>query len=253
MTKVSVLIPCYNAGDFIQDAVSSVLDQGDSVGEILVYDDASDEESKHILEKLEKSNDLIKVHYSGENKGAGIARAHLISWAQYEYSAFLDADDVWMPNKLKIQLDKFSDPEVLICYSSFLICDEQLTPHHIKTSLPRIDCRTLLFANHIPNSTAVFKTDAAKTINYPKLRRRQDYAFWLKLLTNYPQSVAVGVKEPLMKYRQVKNSLSSSPVQNLRYNYRLFRQELGLNPISSATYVACNIYNRFLNNRLTKL
>ena len=253
MNLVSVLIPCYNAGNYIQDAVSSVLDQGNCVGEILIFDDASNSETIRILKQLEEESHLITVHYSDENEGAGEARSFLISQAKFPYCAFLDADDVWTPHKLEIQLVEFINPAVLVCFSSYYICDENLIPMFVKLAIPRVGRRALLFANHIPNSTAVFRTELAKSIIYPKIRRRQDYAFWLKLFTQYPNAIAVGIKKPLMKYRKVEGSLSSSPIQNLKYNYCVFHDELGLNPIAATTYVAINIYNRYFNNRLSKL
>ena len=253
MKNVSVLIPCYNSHNYIHDAISSVLDQGNCVGEILIFDDASDTETKLILKQIEESTPLVTVHYSTENHGAGEARSFLISQAKYPYCAFLDADDVWISNKLETQLREFIDPSVLVCFSAYYVCDENLTPHHEKLAMPRVDRRALLFANRIPNSTAVFRTEPAKSINYPKLRRRQDYAFWLKLFTQYPNAIAVGVEQPLMKYREVEGSLSSAPIQSLIYNYRVFHDELGFNPIIASAYVAINICNRYLNNNLRKL
>lgn len=253
MKSVSVLIPCYNAHNYIRDAISSVLIQRDYVGEILIYDDASDAETRHILKQIERSHPLVKVHYATKNQGAGAARAFLISQAKYQYCAFLDADDVWMPNKLEIQLKAFSAPEVLVCFSSYFICDSDMTPKFLKSAMPRVDRRALLYANRIPTSTALFRTEPANSIAFPRLRRRQDYAYWLKLLSQYPSSVAIGLKEPLMKYRRHTGSLSSSPLQNLRYNYLVFREELEFNPILSTFYVGVNIFNRYLNNKVTKL
>ncbi|MBL4807069.1 MAG: glycosyltransferase [Rhodobacteraceae bacterium] len=253
MNSVSVLIPCYNAHKYIEEAIASILLQKEHVGEILIYDDASHVETTDVLKQIERSEPLVKVHYATKNSGAGIARAFLISNAKYPFCAFLDADDVWLPNKLEIQLKAFSMPDVLVCFSSYFICDSDLKPNFLKTATPRVKRRALLFANRIPTSAALFRTDSAQSVAFPELRRRQDYAFWLKLFHKYPSAVAVGLQEPLMKYRKHAGSLSSSRWQNLRYNYQVFRSELGFNPITSMFFVGANIFNRFLNNKVTKL
>lgn len=91
--KISVVIPCYNAKDFIAEAIASVVAQGDIIGEILVVDDASTDGSADFVETLQHT--LVRVIRLPQNKGIGGARNAGIAQVQHPYIAFLDADDLW--------------------------------------------------------------------------------------------------------------------------------------------------------------
>lgn len=101
-SQISVIIPIYNDALFIQEAITSVLSQGIEKLEIIIIDDGS---TDNFEEKIKGFNDprirLIKQF----NSGASAARNNGIRHSNGEYIAFLDADDLWAPNKLKLQLE----------------------------------------------------------------------------------------------------------------------------------------------------
>jgi len=101
-TLVSVIIPIYNDAPYIQEAITSVLSQGVEDLEILVVDDGSTDNFEEKITDLNMS--LIRL-IKQANSGAAEARNNGIRHASGEYIAFLDADDVWAPNKLKLQLE----------------------------------------------------------------------------------------------------------------------------------------------------
>jgi glycosyltransferase involved in cell wall biosynthesis len=114
---VSVVIPTYNCATFLPAAIDSVLAQTFKDYEILVVDDGStDATSKVIAPYLDRVQFIRQ-----ENKGLAGARNAGIRVSRGEFIALLDADDTWLPDKLELQLPRFSDPEVLIVFSDFSV------------------------------------------------------------------------------------------------------------------------------------
>jgi len=99
--KVSVIIPFYNASSFLTEAIESVLNQEIKDIEIIALDDGSTDDS---VEKISQIKDLRLKIVRQENAGAAVARNNGVLIARGEYVCFLDADDIWAPDKLKLQL-----------------------------------------------------------------------------------------------------------------------------------------------------
>lgn len=120
LPKVSVVIPVFNGSRFIGDAIQSILDQTFDDFEIIVVDDGSTDQTKRVVGQFSR---LISYYYQ-ENRGAGAARNLGVAMARGQWIAFLDADDVWYPQKLSVQLDAAnSDGNVSFIYSDMDIID----------------------------------------------------------------------------------------------------------------------------------
>jgi glycosyltransferase involved in cell wall biosynthesis len=120
MSSVSVIIPTYNGGEYILDAVNSVLQQTYAPMEIIVVDDGSQED---ILRILSPVSDRIR-YIRQDNAGPGAARNRGIRAARGEFIAFLDDDDLWHPTKIEAQVRRMSqDPDCGLVYSSAIFMD----------------------------------------------------------------------------------------------------------------------------------
>jgi len=111
--KVSVIIPVYNAEKYVREAVESALNQPET-GEIILVEDASPDNSLEVCQQLEKESSKVRVlrHEDGKNKGAGASRNLGIKKSQYDYIAFLDADDFYLPNHFRKPSEIFrNDPD----------------------------------------------------------------------------------------------------------------------------------------------
>jgi glycosyltransferase involved in cell wall biosynthesis len=109
---VSVIIPTYNRGWTLKEAIDSVLAQDFTDFELIVVDDGSNDNTQDILNSYKE--DIIVLHQG--NKGVSAARNRGIASASGKYIAFLDSDDLWLPQKLSTQVDFFNtNPEALIC------------------------------------------------------------------------------------------------------------------------------------------
>jgi len=121
MPKVSVVIPVFNGERFIGDAIQSVLNQTFQDFEIILVDDGSSDETERIAREFSGS---IAYHRQ-QNQGAGIARNLGVALAQGDWMAFLDADDVWHPDKLAVLTRHVETyPDVAFFYSDMDIMDE---------------------------------------------------------------------------------------------------------------------------------
>lgn len=102
--RVSVIIPVYNAEKYLHDAVESAVHL-DEVGEIILVEDNSPDNALSICNELTKEYEKIKLfrHPGGVNKGAGASRNLGIKKVSFEYIAFLDADDLYLPNRFKAE------------------------------------------------------------------------------------------------------------------------------------------------------
>ena len=110
--QVSVVIPTYNRGWIIKEAIDSVLAQDYTEFELIVVDDGS---TDHTSDVLDSYKNVIKI-LSQKNKGVSAARNRGISEATGQLIAFLDSDDLWLPQKLSAQIDFFNQtPDALIC------------------------------------------------------------------------------------------------------------------------------------------
>src|SRR5438477_3130042 len=120
--RVSVVIPNYNYAHFVGDAIDSVLAQTFADFEIIVVNNGSTDSSLEVLQRYE---DRIRL-FDQDNRGQAGARNRGIEESQGELIAFLDADDVWEPNKLEKQIPLFDDPSVGLVYCGHLVVDQEL-------------------------------------------------------------------------------------------------------------------------------
>lgn len=192
MTTVSTIIPTYNRAHFILEALDSVLAQSWPVDEIIIIDDGSTDETATVLRPF-----ASRIKYIWQpNCGPGAARNHGIREARGEFIAFLDSDDIWVNDKMKIQMDFFNEhPHLDFIFgdmANFSMNDNNDSPE-IKnqdihkyftdhaTNIERIlDC--LIIENVIPTPTVVFRKVCIDQIGFfdENLTIAEDLDFWFK-------------------------------------------------------------------------
>lgn len=244
INNVSVLIPAFNAQDTIQRAVDSVLNGGNLPEEIIIYDDASTDETLSVIRGLYGENDKIKIIPAESNMGAGIARQRLLEHASGDLIAFLDADDEWLVNKLLKQVEIMNSEKTDLCICGYEIYNSY--HQYIGTRVPpkKINYLTMHFANWIPTSMVLFRSRLKNSKKMSDLRQRQDYAFWLNLLRSNPKMKISVISAVLGKYHRRTDSLSSNKLTNLKLNYTVFRTQTDYNVILSILLVCANVVTR---------
>ena len=102
---VSIIMPTYNCGKFIAKTIDSLLAQTYDNWELIIVDDRSKDNTKEIVETYQKDDKRIKYYMLEVNSGAAVARTEAMKLATGSYMAFLDSDDIWLPNKLEKQIE----------------------------------------------------------------------------------------------------------------------------------------------------
>jgi len=207
---VSVIIPALNAAEWIGETLQSILAQSFREFEVIVVDGGSADDTLSITKGFGKSVKLICKPHSGKSasRNAGIYAA------QGEYIAFIDADDLWLPKKLELQLQMFiRNPNL-----SWVYCDGYLfegkSTKNIMTfgSMSHLHSGDilcpLLLNDFIPSPTPVIRYKIIDEIGYfneTLLRREpEDWDMWLRIAAHYPIGF---VNRPLVRYRLHPNSL----------------------------------------------
>jgi len=157
---ISVILPVYNAGLYVEDAINSVLEQTYKNLEIICIDDGSKDNSLAVLKKF---GDKILLIDSKENCGQSDARNKGVRMASGEFIAFLDADDLWESNKLSLQMDRLEkDPglDILFSYSKFFISPDISEAIKKARYLPKDPV-----PGYIPQ-TSLMRIDSFKRVGY---------------------------------------------------------------------------------------
>ena len=166
---VSVIIPTYNAALFIEETISSILSQTIPDFEIIVIDDASSDNTVQVIKKIAKEDSRIK-YFIQEKGGVSIARNKGIKESAAQFIAFIDHDDLWMPQKLEKQLKVFNnDPQLGLVFSRESIITADGRPIGISGGISRLSRGYVfkdLFCRHfISPSTVLIRREVFDTLD----------------------------------------------------------------------------------------
>ncbi|MBL0742450.1 glycosyltransferase family 2 protein [Chryseolinea lacunae] len=124
---ISVIIPAYNSAPFIRETIAGVLQQTERDLEVIVIDDGSTDNQREYIEALAAGDARVRYYYQ-PNAGVCAARNNGFRKSSGKFVAFLDADDVWLPNNLALKLEKFKSGDYGLVHSAAIIIDEHSQP-----------------------------------------------------------------------------------------------------------------------------
>ena len=230
---VSIVTPAHNAGKFVADAVNSVLKQTYKNWEMIVVDDASEDDTLEVLKQF--SSKQIKVIELKKNSGAAVARNTGIEAAKGRFICFLDADDIWLPDKLAKQVDFMLDKDCAFSFAGYEFADASGKPNGKKVHVPA----TITYEQALRNTTIWTSTvmlDMGKLkkedICMPNVRKGQDTVTWWKILKKIEK--AYGLNEVVAFYRRSGNTLSSNKFKALKRTWNLYRKVEHLSILKSS-------------------
>ncbi len=242
---VSIIMPTYNCGNFIGESIESVVSQTYKNWELIIVDDCSSDGTDTIVAKYVDGYKNINYSKLDINSGPAIARNIGISLASGKYMAFLDSDDLWIANKLEQQIEFMESNQYVLTYTKYMQIDEWGKPNgRMIHSVPKVDYKKMLYQNYIGNSTAIYNCDVLGKVYAPDIRKRNDYALWLRILKT--DINAYRLDEVFMKYRVRANSVSSNKVQLVKYQWELYRKVEKLSRIECIYYIVNNIARKLL-------
>lgn len=248
---VSVITPTYNSADTIVRTLASVTGQSFKNWEHIIVDDASSDKTCDILATHCTQNDNVHLIRMDTNKGAGFARNIGIEAAQGKYIAFLDSDDLWLPQKLERQLQFMEVSDIAFSFTGFERVDEWGNILG-KVKVPEMCIYSdLLKNNRIGCLTAIYDSEKLGKVYMPEIRKRQDLGLWLRILKITP--IAYGMPDILAQYRIRKDSISANKTSSARYTWQLYRDFERLSFLKATYYfvhyAANGIVKTYLTNR----
>ena len=244
-TLVSIIMPCHNGSSFISVAIQSVINQTYENWELLVIDDCSKDDSVQIIQSFANNDKRIKLLHTQKSTGyPSDVRNVGIEAATGRYIAFLDCDDMWLPEKLEHQLKLFDKAEVAVAYSWYIKMYEDGNQHEKPVKSPElVSYKNLLGGNVIGNLTGVYDTQKVGKI-YQKQIHHEDYLMWLEILKS--GYIAANTSSVEAVYRESKNSLSGSKLKALVWTWNIFYRELNYPLTISAFFFVKYIIKGFL-------
>lgn len=233
---VSIIVPVYNAEKFIAAAIESVLAQTYGQWELLLVEDGSSDNSVSVIERYiaENRDACIRLVRQPSNMGAAKARNRGLAEAKGRYIAYLDADDLWRPEKLKREISFMEETGAAFAFTGYEFADEQAQGTGKVVRVPRrMNYRQALSNTTIFTTTVMFDTEKIKKelLEMPVVKS-EDTALWWKVLRN--GYTAYGLDENLALYRRTAKSLSANKLEAIRRIWNLYRRSEGLNPLYSA-------------------
>lgn len=246
---VSIVTPSFNASEFIEETIQSVLNQTYQNWEMIIVDDISTDDTVKIIDKYCMIDDRIHLFVLNEKGGASLARNKAIREAKGKYIAFLDADDVWKPTKLEKQVKFMQENDCAFSYHNYDLIDENSKSLHIRRIAPSsINLKRALIGCSIGCLSAMYDANKIGLIQIKRIDKRNDDALWFKILEKCDKGILLD--EVLALYRVSNNSLSSgSKIKLLKYHYRLYRINMQFNPIKSIFYTMTNVLVYFSNKK----
>jgi teichuronic acid biosynthesis glycosyltransferase TuaG len=211
---VSIIMPAYNAEKFIEESIESVINQTYANWELLIVDDGSTDATKNRIESFCKQDGRIKC-FRQPNGKQGKARNLALSQARGEYIAFLDADDLWLPEKLELQLVEIKEKNVALVFSDTNMFTEKGSIKLMNSGKGFFSGEKGMVAflemNKIPILTVLVKREVLREVggfseNKP-IQNAEDYHLWLRLLIR--GYIFYGSERILAKYRVHSTSSSS--------------------------------------------
>jgi glycosyltransferase involved in cell wall biosynthesis len=237
---VSIITPSYKSERFISQTIESVLAQTYQDWEMIIVDDVSPDNSNEIIEEYCKKDSRIKLIKLEQNSGPAVARNRAIEEAIGRYIAFLDADDLWKPEKLEKQLVFMDENDLAFTYSSYDLIDEDGNDLGTFTTKEHINYDGMLKTCSVGCLTAIYDTQKLGKVFMPNILKRQDYGLWLKILKEI--KTTKGITESLATYRILENSVSSNKLKAAGYQWKIYKDVEKLNLFKSIYYFLHYVY-----------
>lgn len=224
---VTIIMPAYNQERFIEKAIRSVQEQTFADWALLVLDDGSVDGTCAIVERLAAEDERIELIRNEKNMGVARTRNCGLELSRGQYVAFLDSDDIWLPDKLEKQLSLAKETGADIIYCSYGIIDDKGKKSRRDYIVPEsIDLNGLLKENVIGCSTVLLSERIAGKYRFETEFYHEDYVLWLRLLQD--GYVAAGCRESLVKWRLSENSRSFNKRKSAQNRWRIYREAMRL-------------------------
>ena len=245
---VSIIMPSYNASNYIEAAINSVQQQTYDKWELIIVDDCSTDNTVDIIQNI--NDDRIRLYKNEENSGAAISRNKALREARGRWIAFLDSDDVWVPEKLEKQLRFMKERDYAFTYTDYRIQLNGEWLPYINTAPNCITKKKMYDYCYFSTITVMYDQSKVGLIQIADLKKNNDYAMWLKAVEKVK---CYRLPECLSYYIKHDGSISSgSKFKLIRWHYLLFRKGMDMNPVLSSVLTLNNLFHGVLKKLIYK-
>lgn len=240
---VSIITPSYNTGRFIEETIQCVLNQTYTNWEMIIVDDCSTDNTDEVVKPF-LSDPRIRFLKNDKNNGAAVSRNRALREARGKWVAFLDSDDLWVPEKLERQIGFMEKNDCHFSYTDYIEVDDDGSPLGTLWTGPRkIGKARMTMFNYMGCLTVMYDRKYIGLIQVADIKKRNDYAIWVKVVKKCP---AYLLNENLAAYR-VRSSGSimnrgKNPLSRMKFNYYLWRYGEEKNVVIASFYTCINLF-----------
>ena len=238
--SVSIITPTYNSERFIAETILSVQAQTYQNWEMIIVDDCSTDRTAEIVASFQEKDSRIKYFYNSTNKGSALSRNLALQKAKGKWIAFLDSDDLWLPDKLEKQIEFMTKNNYHFSYTNYCEIDENSKETGILITGPKVITDKLMKAYCWPGClTIMYDAEKVGIIQTVDIKINEEYALWIKIAKKLNCYL---LDENLAKYRRHNKSLTSqSYFKLIKWHYLMFRKSENRNAVSSFILTLVNL------------
>ena len=248
---ISVIVPTFNSGRFLRQCIQSVIDQTYLKWEMLIVDGGSTDNTLNIVGEFARDEPRIKLIDNPEDNGPAQARAVGIRESRGIYVAFLDSDDLWLKDKLSVQVNFMQISSLDFSFTSYRF----LYPDGSQSFSQMYGWRKNSFKQYlgrrgIANSTVILSRDcfSEEVLHAVGKSHGEDTLWWLLVMRSGVNAYCL--RTPLTLYRRVPGSLSTKVMKNQTTVWHSYRNELALNKFEAVfhyvRYITDVLFRRFM-------
>lgn len=237
---VSIITPAYNSGRFISECIESVIAQTYQDWEMIIVDDCSSDDTQNIINNYTEKEQRIIYLKNEKNLGSAESRNIALRHAKGKWIAFLDSDDVWLPEKLERQIEFMRKNDYHFSYTNYCEIDENSRETGVLLTGPKIITENKMKAYCWPGClTVIYDSEYVGLIQCPDLKINEEYALWIRIARKTSCHL---LEENLAKYRRHNKSVSNqSYIKLIKWHYLLFRRAEDKSIFASLVLTLCNV------------
>ena len=219
---VSIIMPSYNTAQYIKNTIQSVLNQTYTNWELIIVDDCSNDNTNEVLNTI--TDQRIMIFKNEKNSGAAVSRNKALREAKGRWIAFLDSDDLWMPEKLEKQISFMKKNGYSFSYTNYEEIDVEGNKTGVIVTGPKKITKTGMFNYCWPGClTVMYDAEKIGLIQIEDIKKNNDYAMWLKVCK---KADCYLLDECLAQYRKGRvGSVSTHGIATMiGWHYKLYKE-----------------------------
>ena len=244
---VSIIMPSYNTASFIEETIQSVLNQTYTNWELIIVDDCSTDNTDEVLENIKDSR--IRYFKNDKNSGAAVSRNKALREAKGQWIAYLDSDDLWMPEKLEKQIHFMETNGYAFSYTNYEEIDVNGNKTGVSITGPKKITKIGMFNYCWPGClTVMFDANKIGLIQIEDIKKNNDYAMWLKVCR---KADCFLLDETLGQYRKGRiGSVSTHSIKTMiGWHYKLYHEAECMGKIESLYNTGRNLIFGFYKKK----